>query len=150
MICEIGADVSKFFPGAPHPASWTGLRPANHQSAGKRRSSRRRHGNQHPRSLLVECSWSAVRHHGHLKSLYHRHVIKWGGHRSPIAKNKAIIVVAHALIVIIWHALATGKPHDELGSDHFTSRLDPERETPRPTAKLEAPGHTVSPQPAAA
>jgi hypothetical protein len=27
--------------------------------------------------------------------------MKWGGYRSPIAKKKAIIVVAHALIVII-------------------------------------------------
>jgi transposase len=33
--------------------------------------------------------------------LYLRHVMKWGGYRSQIAKKKAIIVVAHALIVII-------------------------------------------------
>ena len=45
---------------------------------------------------------------------------------------------------------ATGKPYDELGSDYFTSRLDPERETRRLIAKLEALGHTVSLQPAAA
>jgi len=38
----------------------------------------------------------------------------------------------------------------DVGSDHLTSRLDPERETRRLTAKLQAPGHTVSPQPAAA
>jgi hypothetical protein len=67
----------------------------------------------------------AVRHDGYLKSLYHRHVMKWGGHRSSTAKNKAIVVVAHALIVIIWHILAPGKPYHELGADYFTSRLDP-------------------------
>ena len=44
-----------------------------------------------------------------LASLYHRHVMKWGGYRSPVAKKKAIIVVAHALLVIIWNVLATGK-----------------------------------------
>jgi hypothetical protein len=49
----------------------------------------------------VECAWSAVRHDGYLKSLYHRHVMKWGGYRSQIAKKKAIVVVAHTLVVII-------------------------------------------------
>jgi transposase len=49
----------------------------------------------------VECAWAAIRHDGYLKSLYHRHVMKWGGYRSPVAKKKAIIVVAHAMLVII-------------------------------------------------
>jgi hypothetical protein len=39
--------------------------------------------------------------------------------------KKAIIVVAHALLVIIWHILATGKPYDELGEDYFTRRANP-------------------------
>ena len=53
-------------------------------------------------------------------------------------------MVAHAMIVIIWHILATGKPYYELGASYFTSRLDPGRETRRLIAKLEAlgtPGH---------
>ncbi len=69
---------------------------------------------------------------------------RWGGYRSSIAKNKAIIVVAHAILVIIWHVLVTGKPYDELGSDYFTRRLDPERETRRLVARLEALGHAVT------
>jgi len=149
VICEISADVAEFFPDAAHLASWTGLCPGNHESAGKHRSGRRRHGNPYLQSLLVECAWSAVRHDGYLKSLYHRHVMKWGGYRSQIAKKKAIIVVAHALIVIIWHILATGKPYEELGADYFTSRLDPEREARRLIAKLQALGHTVTLTPAA-
>jgi transposase len=51
--------------------------------------------------------------------------------------------------LIIWHILATGKPSRELGADYFTRRLDPERETRRLIAKLEALGHTVTLQPAA-
>src|SRR5438128_1106894 len=149
-ICEISADVREFFPDAAHLASWTGLCPGNHESAGKRRSGKRRKGNEHLQSLLVECSWSAVRHDGYLKALYHRHVMKWGGYRSQTAKQKAIIVVAHALVVIIWHILATGTPYDELGEDYFTSRLDPGRETRRLIAKLEALGHTVTLESAAA
>ena len=141
---------AEFFATAAHLASWTGLCPGNHESAGKRRSGKRRNGNPDLQSLLVECAWSAVRHDGYLKSLYHRHVMKWGGYRSPTAKKKAIVVVAHALIVIIWHILVTGKPYHELGADYFTTRLDPERETRRLIAKLEALGHTVTLQPAAA
>jgi len=149
VISEIGANVREYFPDAAHLASWTGICPGNHESAGKRYSGQRRHGNQHLQPVLVESAWAAVRHDGYLKSLYHRHVMKWGGYRSRAAKKKAIIVVAHALIVIIWHILATGRPYDELGADFFTRRLDPDRETRRLIAKLEALGHTVSLQPAA-
>ena len=144
VISEIGADVREFFPDAAHLASWTGLCPGNHESAGKRRSGKRRKGNEHLQSLLVECAWSAVRHDGYLRSLYHRHVMKWGGYRSRTAKKKAIVVVAHALVVIIWHILATGKPYHELGADYFTRRLDPEREARRLIARLEALGHRVT------
>ena len=144
VISETGADVREYFPDAAHLASWTGLCPGNNESAGKHRPARRRKGNEHLQSLLVECAWSAVRHPGYLKSLYHRHVMKWGGYRSKLAKKKAIVVVAHAMIVIIWHVLATGRPYDELGEDYFTTRMDPERETRRLVAKLQALGHTVT------
>jgi len=150
VISEIGADVREFFPDDAHLASWTGLCPGNHESAGRRRSGRRRKGNEHLQSILVECAWAAVRHDGYLKSLYHRHVMKWGGYRSQLAKKKAIVVVAHALVVIIWHILATGKPYHELGADYFTRRQDPERETRRLIARLEALGHRVTLEDAAA
>jgi len=144
VISEIGTDVRAFFPSDAHLASWTGLCPGNHESAGKRRGGKPRKGNPHLQSILVECAWAAVRHDGYLRSLYHRHVMKWGGYRSPAAKNKAIVVVAHAMIVIIWHVLATAKPYHELGPDYFTRRLDPERETRHLIARLEAPGHHVT------
>ena len=53
------------------------------------------------------------------------------------------------MIVIVRHILATGKPHHELGADYFTRRLDPERETRRLIAKLQALGRTVTLEPAA-
>jgi transposase len=75
--------------------------------------------------------------------------MKNGGYRSATAKKKAIIVVAHAMIVIIWHIMVTAKPYHELGAGHFTSLQDPERETRRLIAKLQALGHTVTLDPAA-
>jgi len=149
VLSEIGASAAEYFPDAAHLASWAGLCPGNHESAGKRHSGKRRHGNQHLQPVLVQSAWAAVRHDGYLRSLYHRHVMKWGGYRSPTAKKKAIVVVAHALLVIIWHVLAGGATYDELGADFFTRRLDPDRETRRLIAKLEALGNTVSLQPAA-
>jgi transposase len=149
VLSEIGADVTGYFPSAAHLASWAGLCPGNHESAGKRHSGRRRHGNLHLQPVLVEGAWSAVRHEGYLRALYHRHVMKWGGYRSSAAKKKAIVVVAHAILVIIWHVMATSTPYDELGADFFTRRQDPGRETRRLIAKLEALGHQVSLQPAA-
>ena len=144
VLSEIGTKVAEFFPTAAHLASWTGMCPGNHESAGRRRQGRRRKGNQHLQPILVEAAWAAVRHPGYLKSLYHRHVMKWGGYRNQIAKKKAIIVVAHAMLIIAWHVLVTGKPFYELGEDYFINRRDPEREAARLIAKLEALGHKVT------
>jgi transposase len=144
VISEIGDVPAEFFPDAAHLASWAGVCPGNHESAGRRRSGRRRPGNKHLQPVLVECAWSAVRHEGYLKSLYHRHVMKNGGYRSSSARNKAIMTVAHALLVIIWHVLATGEQYDDLGADYFDRRIDPERETRRLVARLEALGHAVT------
>ena len=60
------------------------------------------------------------------------------------ARNKAIITVAHAILVIIWHVLATGTPYDDLGADYFDRRTDPDREAQRLIARLEALGRHVT------
>jgi transposase len=86
VISEISAGLREFFPDAAHLASWTGLCPGNHESAGRRRGGKRRTGNPHLQSVLVECAWSAVRHDGYLKSLY-RPVLRSppGGPAGPAA-----------------------------------------------------------------
>ncbi|MGH3197146.1 MAG: hypothetical protein ACRDOH_20960 [Streptosporangiaceae bacterium] len=40
--------------------------------------------------------------------------------------------------------MVTGKPCHELGADYFASLQDPERETRRLIARLQALGHTVT------
>ena len=83
------------------------------KSAGKRHSGHRRHGNTYLQPMLVEIAWAAIGHPGYLKSLYHQHVTRNGGYRSKTAQNKAVITVAHAILLIIWHVLATGTPCDD-------------------------------------
>jgi transposase len=149
VISEIGADPAAWFPSAEHLASWVGLCPGNHESAGKRLGGARRKGNQHLQPVLVECAWAAVRTDGYLREYYRRQVRKFGGFRSPAAKKKAIIAVAHKLIVMIWHVLATGRLYEDLGAAYFTTRMDPEKERHRLVAKLEAQGFKVTLEPAA-
>jgi len=149
LISEIGVAPAEYFRTAAHLASWAGICPGNHESGGKRYSGTRRKGNPHLQAILVEAAWAAVRHPGYLQALYRRHVGRFGGHRNPVARNKAIIVVAHQLLVIIWHMLTTDQPYHDLGADYYTTRLNPHRETRRLVAQLTALGHKVTLEPVA-
>jgi len=149
VISEIGISPGDFFTTSAHLASWAGLCPGNHESAGKRKHGKPRKGSQHLQPLLVECAWSAVRTNGRLQSRYHRLVRRFGGYRNPAAKKRAIVAIAHTLAVVIWHVLATGKPYTDLGPDFYTNRADPAKETERLIAKLQALGHKVTLAPAA-
>lgn len=144
VISEIGVELSRYFPSAEHLASWSGLCPGNHESAGKHYRGNRRKGNQHLQPVLVECAWAAVRSEGYLQAFYRRQVMKFGGFRSTAAKKKAIIAVAHKLLIIIWHVLATGRPYSDLGPDYFAARIDPIAETDRLVRKLQAQGYIVT------
>jgi transposase len=149
IISEIGVNIGEYFTTGAHLASWAGLCPGNHESAGKRKHGKPRKGSQHLNPLLVEAAWAAVRTDTRLAARYRRLVLRFGGYRSPAAKKKAIIAVAHTLLVIVWHVLTTGNTYTDLGPDYYTHRLDPEKETQRLIAKLQALGHTVTLQPAA-
>ena len=76
-------------------------------------------------------------------------MLRFGGYRNPAAKKRAIVAIAHTLIVITWHVLATGQPYTDLGADYYTNRADPGKETQRLVAKLQALGHKVVLTPAA-
>ena len=149
IISEIGTSPAEFFATSAHLASWAGLCPGNHESAGKRKHGTPRKGSQHLKPLMVEAAWSAVRTDGRLKARYHRLVLRFGGYRHPAAKKRAIVAIAHTLTVIAWHVLATGKTYTDLGPDFYTTRSDPAKETQRLIAKLEALGHKVTLAPAA-
>ncbi len=150
ILAEIGPEPAEFFASPAHLASWTGLCPGNHESAGKRKHGTPHKANQHVKPLLVEAAWSAVRTPGRLRARYDRLVRRFGGYRNPAAKKKAIMGVAHTLIVIIYQVLATHTPYADLGGDFYQRREDPAARTRRLVAKLEALGNTVTIEPTAA
>lgn len=144
-IGEIGVDMSRF-PTAAHLASWAGLCPGHHESAGKRRSGKARKGNPVLRSLMCEAAWAAA--HGkdnYLAAQFRRFKRRFG----TKGETKAIFAVAHTLIVIIWHVLASNCSYDELGADFFERRTDTAARQRHLVRQLEALGNKVTLEPAA-
>ena len=145
IVAEIGVDMSRF-PTDKHLASWVGLCPGHHESAGKRRSGKARKGNPALRSAMCEAAWAAS--HGkdtYLSAQFRRFKRRFG----TKGETKAIFAVAHAMIVIVWHVLASDATYDELGADYFERHTNTEARQRHLVRQLEALGHTVTLSPAA-
>lgn len=146
IVAEIGVDMSRF-PTDKHLASWVGLCPGHHESAGKRRSGKARKGNPALRAAMCEAAWAAS--HGkdtYLAAQYRRFKRKFGTR----GETKAVFAVAHTMIVIVWHLLADDEAtYDELGADFFERRSNTEARQRQLVRQLEALGHKVTLEPAA-
>jgi transposase len=143
VLAETGGDTSRF-PSAGHLASWAGLCPGNHESAGKRKKVGTPPGNPWLRRVLIESARAAARAKGSYFGAQYAQIAR---RRGP---NKAAVAVAHSLVVVIWHILSTGEHYTDPGREFFERRRDPERETDRLVRQLRQLGYDVDLQPSAA
>jgi transposase len=136
IVSEIGSDMSRF-PTANHLSAWAGVAPGNNESAGKRYSGTTRKGDRALTVALVQAAHAAA--HGHntyLSAQYHR----LAGRRG---KKRAIMAVAHSILVISYHLIQRNEPYRDLGGNYFDQQR-PEATAQRLLKRLQQLGYDVS------
>jgi transposase len=135
IIAETGGDMTRFRT-AGHLASWAGVCPGHHESAGKRKSGKTRHGNRWLRGALGIAAMSATHtQNTYLAARYRRLAPRLG-------RQKALVALQHSLLIAVWHILTHDTDYQDLGPDHLTQH-DPQAAIRRITRQANALGLTV-------
>ena len=112
---EVGPNLASF-PKAESFAAWAGTAPGMSKTAGKNKSGRRRQGNPHLCSILVECALAATRKKGtYIQDKYRR--LKA---RRP--KLCALFAIANKLAHGVYRVIANSTSYRELGATYLDQR----------------------------
>ena len=115
LMAEIGSDMSRF-KSAAHLAKWAKLCPGNYESAGQRLGGRTGQSNTWLRSALVQAANAAVRcKNSYLNAVYRRLAARRG-------HKKAIVAVAHRILIALYHMLTQHEPYRDLGVNYLDTR----------------------------
>jgi transposase len=136
IIAELGVDMS-VFQNVLQAASWAGVSPGNHESAGKRKSSRIPKGNVYLKTALVEAATAATKAKGtYLRDKFYRLKARRG-------YKRAVVAVAHKILVAIYHILSHQVCYHELG-DLYLDKLNKHTLTRNLVHRLERLGYAVT------
>ena len=112
ILSEIGLDMTRF-PTAAHLCAWAGLAPGNNESAGKRYSGKTRKGNATLKTTLIQSAKTAKNKKGSFfKAQFERIAVRRG-------KNRAVVAVAHSMLIAIYTMLKYDKPFNDLGDTYY-------------------------------
>jgi transposase len=141
LIAETGADMTRF-PTAGHLASWAGMCPGNHESAGKHHGGATRKGDSWLRGALGEAGTAVARSKDtYLQARYRRIASRRG-------KKRALVAVGHSILIAVWHMLTNDVDYNDLGPAYFLTRTDPSRQARRLVDQLHQLGFQVALNPA--
>jgi transposase len=112
IISEIGVNMDAF-PTDKHLASWAALCPGNNESAGKHKSGKTRKGNAYLKRVLTEAANACANSKTSYLGARYQRIAKRRG------RKKAIVAIAHSILVISYHILKYKTPYYDLGLDYF-------------------------------
>lgn len=115
ILAEIGPTLDTFKTDTAL-VSWSGLCPGNNESAGKRKSGRSHVKKHHLKTIMIEVAWAAIKKKGsYFKDKYYRLKARRGA-------KKAIVAIAHRILLGIYHVIKDGAEFRDLGEDYLKHR----------------------------